>query len=167
MFTQLVLFPIAIVSVQADQSPGYTNIAKEFINTYLNRAKSAEVSYRQTSIWFTSELNQLMNGYIKLRSKDIKEHPKEMPDPSIEEKLSIFWDLPSHVEITSANESGDSALVLLLCTWGKGTDYEGDKQPISLIFKKSPRGWKIDNITTPKGKFVSQSDLREELSNKQ
>jgi hypothetical protein len=163
----LFLLPVAIVSLQGDHSLDYSKIAKGFITTYLNRSKNSEGSYQQTSIWFTAELNQLMSDYIKFRSKDIKEHPKEMPDPSIEEKISTFWDLPSHVEITSTNESGDSATVLLLCTWGKGTDYEGDKQPISLIFRKSPKGWKIDNITTPDGKFVSRSDLREELSKKQ
>jgi len=167
MLTHLILLPVAVVSLQPGQCPDYSKIAKSFISTYLDRSKDSQGSFQQTSSWFTSELNQLMVGYINSRSKDIKAHPKEMPDPSIEEKISIFWDLPSHVEIVSTKEVGESATVILHCTWGKGTDYEGESQPVSLIFKKSSKGWKIDNITTPKGKFVPQSDLRDELAKKQ
>jgi hypothetical protein len=163
MLHGLVLLPAAILAQGTAQNPDCQAIARQFAAVYLDRRSRLEGAYRRTTGWFSDRLVQLIAGYQRRRDRDMKAEPDDEPMPEIEEEIAVFWDRPSAVKVQPVQESGASATVALLCSWGKGTQYPGDQVQMTLCFIRTAKGWRLDDIRTAAGKFVDRQTLSEEL----
>lgn len=106
-------------------------------------------------------------------SKDLREalmrqvatftNPEENHDLPSNSTFVGSWDYPTTYSIVSSRRYGQRAVVDVLYKWGPNTNYPGDERTSSFIFVLEDGVWKLDDIYTFKGEFVSAGSLSEEL----
>jgi hypothetical protein len=76
------------------------------------------------------------------------------------------WEYPTTYSIVSSRRYGNRAIVDVLYKWGPNKNYEGDERTTSFIYVFEDRMWKLDDIYTFRGKFVTAESLNQYLSDK-
>jgi hypothetical protein len=70
-----------------------------------------------------------------------------------------FWDSPTTYAIAATRRYGSRAVIDLLYKWGPGTNYEGDTRTTSFVFLFEDGAWKLDDVYTFRGTYVSAESL--------
>lgn len=76
------------------------------------------------------------------------------------------WDYPTSFRIVGSRVYDQRAIVDVLFTWGKNTNYEGDTRLTSYSLIREQGGWKLEDIYTFDGKFAEARSLLKEFLSK-
>jgi hypothetical protein len=76
------------------------------------------------------------------------------------------WDYPTSFRIVGSRVYDQRAIVDVLFTWGKNTNYEGDTRLTSYSLIREQGGWKLEDIYTFDGKFSEARSLLKEFLSK-
>lgn len=71
------------------------------------------------------------------------------------------WDYPTTYSIVSSKRYGNRAVIDVLYKWGPGTNYPGDERTTSFIYVFEDGMWKLDDIYTFRGEFVTAESLNQ------
>ena len=76
------------------------------------------------------------------------------------------WDYPTTYSIVASRRYGNRAVIDVLYKWGPKTNYPGDERTTSFIFMLEDGAWKLDDIYTFRGAYVSAESLSQYLLEK-
>lgn len=76
------------------------------------------------------------------------------------------WDAPSTYAIATTRRYGQRAVIDVLYKWGSNTNYPGDQRTTSFVFTYEDGAWKLDDIYTFRGAYVSAESLSQYLREK-
>jgi hypothetical protein len=113
--------------------------------------------------WLTKELREAIVKRQENCAREQKANPTDRIDFASNELFVGFWDYPTTYSILGSRSYGNRAIIDVLYSWGKGTNYEGDEEAVSFIFRLENKSWRLDDIYFFNGKYVSASSLQEEL----
>lgn len=71
------------------------------------------------------------------------------------------WDYPTTYSIVSSRRYGNRAVIDVLYKWGPNTNYPGDERTTSFIYVFENRMWKLDDVYTFRGEFVTAESLNQ------
>jgi hypothetical protein len=69
------------------------------------------------------------------------------------------WDTPTSYSVGEATTNSHVASVPVRYYWGPGSQYEGDVRVTNVSLVKEPRGWRVNDLITIEGKFVTAGSL--------
>ena len=97
--------------------------------------------------------------------KNIASFTSGADDPDFPENGTFIgsWDYPTTYSIMSSRRYGNRAILDVLYKWGPNTNYEGDERITSFIYVFEDRMWKLDDIYTFRGEFVTAESLNQYL----
>jgi hypothetical protein len=79
------------------------------------------------------------------------------------ECISVMRDRPTTFSILGSRSYDKRAVIDVLYSWGKGTNYPGDQEVVSFIFRLEDKSWLMDDIYFFNGRYATASSLQEEL----
>ena len=85
--------------------------------------------------------------------------PSENPDYPSNGNFVGAWDPPTTYSIAGSRRYGKRAIIDVLYKWGPNTNYAGDERTTSFVFVLEDGAWKLDDIYTFGGKFVTAQSL--------
>ena len=111
---------------------------REFFS-YLQREKPGIVDDERAQKLFLSE------NLRKAFKEKLASFGNESSNPDYPDNRTFIgsWDYPSTYSVVASRRYGNRAIVDVLYTWGKGTNYPGDERTTSFIFVFEDRMWKI------------------------
>ena len=77
------------------------------------------------------------------------------------------WDYPTTYAIVASRRYGNRAVIDVLYKWGPNTNYPGDDRTTSFVYLLEDGMWKLDDIYTFRGEFVTAGSLNQYLRAKQ
>src|SRR6266498_278287 len=95
-----------------------------------------------------------------------KENPDSPEGPPSNGDFIGSWDYPTSFRLVDSRLSGQRAVVDVQFAWGKNTNYPGDKRLTSYILVRESGSWKLEDIYSFEGKFVSAGSLLETFRGK-
>jgi len=113
--------------------------------------------------WLTPKLRRAIVTGRKICERARKADPTDRIDCPSNVDFVGFWSYPLTYSVLGSRRYGDRAIVDVLYSWGKGTDYEGDQEVASFIFKLEKESWLLDDIYFFPGDYRDASSLEAEL----
>ena len=104
--------------------------------------------------WLTQELRKALAQKLATFST-----PADDPDYPNNATFVGSWDYPTTYSIVASRRYGRRAIIDVLYKWGPKTNYPGDERTTSFIFLYEDGAWKLDDIYTFNGKFVTAQSL--------
>jgi len=150
--------------------PGAPEVPKECIETLRNFLDF--VSKDQTNLFYDADaqnrfLTKGLRRNMKVRSdvsdRENRENPDELGTSAGNGVIVGFWEFPSRYSILGTRIYQEQAIVDVLYTWGKGKNYEGEKVPVSFIFRMEDKLWKLEDIYFFRGGYNDSFSLSQEL----
>ena len=133
---------------------------------YVFRAKPDFATDAQARQRFLSR--QLQEAFIKrqnLYAEFVKKQETPDPPPGNIDFVGS-WDYPTSFRIVSSRGYASRAVIDVLFTWGKNTNYPGDTRLTSYSLIREQGSWKLEDIYTFDGKFMQARSLLQEFRNK-
>jgi hypothetical protein len=109
--------------------------------------------------WLSESLRKALAHRMDAYKDYAKKNPDSPEGPPSNADFIGSWDYPTSFMITGSRRYGERAIVDVTFKWGPGTEYTGDTRLTSNVFVHEDGGWKLDDIYTYRGKFVSGSSL--------
>jgi len=104
--------------------------------------------------WLTETLRKALAEHVA-NSKP----PSESPDSPDNGDFVGAWDYPTTYSIIGSRRYGKRAVIDVLYKWGPNTNYAGDERSTSFVFLLADGAWKLDDVYTFSGKFVTAQSL--------
>ncbi len=95
-----------------------------------------------------------------------KENPDSPEGPPSNSDFIGSWNYPTGFRFVGSRLAGQRAVVDVLFTWGKDTEYPGDTRLTNYILVRENGSWKLEDIYTYEGKFVTAGSLLETFRGK-
>ena len=149
----------------AEAPPECTRQVRQFIR-YVNRAKpeiSADGGAQQRF------LSKAMRDAFANHRAVYAEFASKNDTPDLPPDNGDFigaWDPPTSFRIIGSRWYADRAVVDVLFTWGKNTNYEGDSRLTSYCLIREQNSWKIADVYIFAGKFIEARSLIQHFSGK-
>ena len=132
---------------------------RDFI-TYISREKPDIASDRDAqNRWLSQNLRRGLAHRLGAYRAFVKSNPDSPEGPPNNGDFVGSWDYPSIYSIIGSRRYGDRALVDIMFTWGKKTQYPGDTRLVTYVLVREDNAWKLDDIYTLRGKFVEAGSL--------
>lgn len=109
-------------------------------------------------------LSELMRKAFANRRAVYAEYVKKNDTPDLPPDSGSFlgaWDPPTSFRIVGSRRYGKNAVVDVLFTWGKNTNYEGDTRLTSYCLVREKGSWKLDDVYIFNGEFIGARSLIE------
>ena len=103
-------------------------------------------------------LSRLLRQEFKQKIATFQD-PANDPDYPSNGTFLGFWDSPTTYTIAATRRYGSRAVIDVLYKWGPGTNYEGDTRTTSYVFLYEDGVWKLDDVYTFRGAYVSAESL--------
>ena len=138
---------------------------REFIR-YVFRAKPDLATDAEARQRFLSR--QLEEAFVRRQTRYAEFVKKqETPDPPPGNIDFVgSWDYPTSFRFVGSRGYPNRAVIDVLFTWGKDTNYPGDTRLTSYSFIREQGSWKLEDIYTFDGKFMQARSLLQEFRNK-
>jgi hypothetical protein len=140
--------------------------AREII-LYLFREKPdiASDANAQTR-WLSEPMRKALANRQKVYANYAKENPDSPEGPPSNSDFIGSWNYPTSFRFVGSRLSGQRAVVDILFRWGKNTEYPGDTRLTYYVLVRENGSWKLEDIYTFEGKFVSAESLLETFRGK-
>jgi len=102
---------------------------------------------------------------LKQKVATFKDQPND-PDFPGNGTFVGTWDNPSTFTIVGSRRYNKRAVIDVWYAWGKGTNYPGDTRLSYFVFLYEDGAWKLDDVYTFRGEFVTAESLTQYLSSK-
>lgn len=113
--------------------------------------------------WLSKGLKQAIVTRQENCSREQKARPTDEIDFPSNELFVGFWSYPTAYSILGSRRYDSRAIIDVLYSWDKGTDYEGDREVVSFIFTFENKTWLLDDIHFFHGEYREPGSLQEEL----
>jgi hypothetical protein len=113
--------------------------------------------------WLTKGLREAIAKRQENCARELKANPTDKIDFPSNELFLGFWDRPTTFSILGSRSYDKRAVIDVLYSWGKGTNYPGDQEVVSFIFRLEDKSWLLDDIYFFNGRYATASSLQEEL----
>jgi len=144
------------------QAPSECLAAFRQFFTYLQNPKLKIVEdERSQKKWLTEDLRKA----LKEKVASFRDHPDD-PDFPGNGTFIGSWDYPSTYSVVDSRRYAQRAVIDVMYEWGKETNYPGDTRLSSFVFILEDGAWKLDDIYTYKGKYVTAESLSQYLREK-
>lgn len=133
---------------------------------YVSRAKPDLATDAEARQRFLSR--QLQEAFVKrqtLYAEFVKKQETPDPPPGNIDFVGS-WDYPTSFRIVGSRGYPNRAVIDVLFTWGKNTNYPGDTRLTSYSLIREQGQWKLEDIYTFDGKFMQARSLLQEFRNK-
>jgi hypothetical protein len=160
--TPAVIKEVKQKSLATAEAPGECLLAFRQFFSYLQNPKLKIVEdERSQKKWLTEELRKA----LKEKVTSFKDHPDD-PDFPGNGTFIGSWDYPSTYSVVDSRRYAQRAVIDVMYEWGKGTNYPGDTRLSSFVFLFEDGAWKLDDVYTYRGKYVSAESLSQYLREK-
>src|SRR5215472_16231207 len=154
----------AIVEVKpaanaVDAPPECAQLVRDFI-AYTSRERPDITTDAQArSRWLSEGLRKALDHRLSAYKDYAKKNPDSPEGPPSNADFMGSWDFPTSYSIVAARRYDTRAIVDVNFVWGPKTEYAGDTRLTSYVLVREGNAWKLDDIYTFQGKFVSAGSL--------
>jgi hypothetical protein len=135
-------------------------VVRQFMDYVRKKTPDIAQDEKAQVVYLTRDLKKAMAAKKAFEDSQALKNPgdkREYPDNGA---FVGAWDYPSTYSIVGSRTLRDTAVIDVLYTWGKGTDYEGNQSLRSFIFRKEGPSWRLDDIYIFSGAFESAESLK-------
>lgn len=129
----------------------------ELVNDFVAQEKFISSSFRVA----------INKRVINLQKALLEEKGSETRLPTSNDVFVGFWDLPTTYAILGSRNYNERAMIDVLYTWGKSSNYPGEKVIATFVFSKEQTQWKIEDIYICRGGFNDTYSLVQLLREKE
>lgn len=109
--------------------------------------------------WLSDALRKALAHRQEVYREYAKQNPDSPEGPPGNGDFVGSWDNPTGYAVTGSRRYGERAVVDVLFKWGAKTNYPDDSRLVSYVFVREGKAWKLDDIYTFRGEYVSASSL--------
>lgn len=143
----------------ADAPPECAQLVRDFI-AYTSRQKPDITNDTQArNRWLSDGLRKALDHRLSAYKDYAKKNPDSPEGPPANGDFMGSWDFPTTYSIVAARRYDNRAIVDVNFVWGPKTEYAGDTRLVSYVMVREGNAWKLDDIYTFQGKFVSAGSL--------
>jgi hypothetical protein len=111
--------------------------------------------------WLSEPMRKGLANRQAVYAKYAKENPDSPEGPPSNSDFIGSWNYPTGFRFVGSRLAGQRAVVDVLFTWGKNTEYPGDTRLTYYVLVREKGSWKLEDIYTFEGKFVAAESLLE------
>ena len=111
--------------------------------------------------WLSEPMRKALANRQKVYAQYAKENPDSPEGPPSNSDFIGSWNYPTSFRFVGSRLAGQRAVVDVLFTWGKDTEYPGDTRLTYYVLVRENGSWKLEDIYTFEGKFVAAGSLLE------
>lgn len=116
--------------------------------------------------WLSEPMRNALANRQTVYAAYAKENPDSPEGPPSNADFIGSWNYPTGFRLVGSRLAGQRAVVDVLFTWGKNTEYPGDTRLTCYVLVRENGSWKLEDIYTFEGKFVSAGSLLETFRGK-
>jgi hypothetical protein len=116
--------------------------------------------------WLSEQMRKALSNRQTVYAAYAKENPESPEGPPSNADFIGSWNYPTGFRLVGSRLAGQRAVVDVLFTWGKNTEYPGDTRLTYYVLVRENGSWKLEDIYTFEGKFVSAGSLLETFRGK-
>ncbi len=139
---------------------------REFIKYLFHQKPDIATDTNAQSRWLSEAMRKALANRQAVYAAYAKENPDSPEGPPSNADFIGSWDYPSNFRLVDSRLSGQRTVVDVQFAWGNNTNYPGDKRLTSYILIRETGSWKLEDIYTFEGKFVSADSLLETFRGK-
>ena len=138
---------------------------REFIRYVFRQKPDIATDAGAQQRFLSKQLKDAFNNHQKLYADYVKKN--DTPDgPPGNINFVGSWDYPTSFRIVGSRGYNQRAVVDVIFTWGKHTNYEGDTRLTSYSLVREQGSWKLEDIYIFEGKFINARSLLQEFRRK-
>ena len=126
---------------------------REFFAYLQKREPNIVKDERSQKLFLTANMRKALIGYAAKNT--------DGPDAADNADFIGSWDYPTTYSIVGSRRYGKRATIDVLYKWGPNTNYEGDERLSSFVYLFEDGMWKLDDIYTFRGEFVTAESLNQ------
>lgn len=111
--------------------------------------------------WLSEPMRKALANRQKVYAQYAKTNPDSPEGPPSNSDFIGSWNYPTSFRLVGSRLAGQRAVVDVLFTWGKDTEYPGDTRLTYYVLVREKGSWKLEDIYTFEGKFVAAESLLE------
>jgi hypothetical protein len=116
--------------------------------------------------WLSDQMRKALANRKTVYAAYAKENPDSPEGPPSNSDFIGSWNYPTGFRFVGSRLAGQRAVVDVQFTWGKDTEYPGDTRLTYYVLVRENGSWKLEDIYTFEGKFVSAESLLETFRGK-
>lgn len=174
----VLLIPLSLVSAEETEireiksnaavkpvPPACVKMLREFIHAVSAENPDIAADEEMQQRWLSADLQEGLNRRLDVCRQARQEGESSIADTPSNASFIGFWDPPAAYSIVGSRLYGNRAVVDVLYSWGKGSNYPGDKELVSYVLVNQ-KGWKLDDLYIYGGDCVQASCLSAEFRQK-
>ena len=133
-----------------------------FINYIFGNTPNLFFNERAQDQWLSEDLRRAAANHVRTF---LRAQSEPTPPPTFPDNVTFVgaWDFPTSYRIVGARPEGGKYIIEILYIWGPGTNYEGERRPVSVIFVDEGGNCKVDDMLHHAAPYSSKFRLKEEL----
>jgi hypothetical protein len=135
------------------------SVTRAFIAYISHEKPDITIDKQAQSRWLSADLNKGLANRMDVYRKFVKVNGDNPDGPPGNGDFVGTWDYPTTYSIAGSRRYSDRVMVDIVFTWGEKTEYAGDTRLVTYAFVQEGGAWKLDDIYTFRGKFVSATSL--------
>src|SRR6266545_26629 len=139
---------------------------REFIKYLFHQKPDIGSDTSAQNRWLSEAMRKALANRQTVYAAYAKENPDSPEGPPSNRDFIGSWDYPTSFRFVGSRLSGQRAVVDVLFTWGKDTEYPGDTRLTYYVLARENGSWKLEDIYTFEGKFVTAGSLLETFRGK-
>jgi hypothetical protein len=140
--------------------------AREFIKYLFHQKPDIATDKGAQNRWLSEAMRKALANRQTVYAAYAKENPDSPEGPPSNADFIGSWNYPTGFRFVGSHLAGQRAVVDVLFTWGKDTEYPGDTRLTYYVLVRENGSWKLEDIYTFEGKFVSAESLLETFRGK-
>jgi hypothetical protein len=114
--------------------------------------------------WLSDTLRKALDHRLNVYKEFAKKNADSPEGPPGNSDFVGSWDYPTSFTISGSRRYDNRAIVDVVFKWGAKTQYPGDTRLASYVLAREGAGWKLDDIYTFRGEYVSTGSLSQTFS---
>jgi hypothetical protein len=139
---------------------------REFIKYLFHQKPDIATDKSAQNRWLSEPMRKALANRQTVYAAYAKENPDSPEEPPSNSDFIGSWNYPTGFRFLGSRLAGQRAVVDVLFTWGKNTEYPGDTRLTYYVLVRENGSWKLEDIYTFEGKFVSAESLLETFRQK-
>ncbi len=139
---------------------------REFIKYLFHQKPDIATDTSAQHRWLSEPMRKALANRQTVYAAYAKENPESPEGPPSNADFIGSWNYPTGFRFVGSRLTGQRAVVDVLFTWGKDTEYPGDTRLTYYVLVRENGSWKLEDIYTFEGKFVSAESLLETFRSK-
>jgi len=130
-------------------------VTRQFIEYIFGKKPDIGTDNSAQNRWLSQDLRKALAHRQDVVRKYLKSNPDTPEGPPDNSDFIGSWDHPTSYSIVGTRMYAGRAIIDIVFSWGKNTQYAGDTRLVSYVFVHEGDAWKLDDIYTFRGEFTS------------